>query len=104
MVLKTQDLAIHHLVHLKHHHRVKTTWSPPTSMVSDQVMRNIGSGQGINTNYPLSTMPSPSIMTTLTSVTPSSNIPTSVVKKVAPYPTPRLRTTNQEGPTLTPIT
>ena len=82
----------------------KTTWSLPASMVSDQVMRNIDNGQGINTNYPLSTMPSPSTMTTLTSVTPSSNIPTSVVKKVAPYPTLRLRTTNQEGPTVTPIT
>ena len=82
----------------------KTTWLPPTSMVSDQVTRNVDSGQGINTNYPLSTMPSPSTMTTLTSVTTSSNIPTSVVKKVAPYPTPRLRTTNQEGPTVTPVT
>ena len=69
-----------------------------------KLTRNVDSGQRINTNYPLSTMPSPSTMTTLTSVTPSSNIPTSVVKKVAPYPTPRLRTTNQEGPTVTPIT
>ena len=82
----------------------KTAQSLPTSMVSDQVTRNINSGQKINTNYPISTMPSPSTMTTLTSVTPSSNIHTSVVKKVAPYPTPRLRTTNQEGPRVTPIT
>ena len=82
----------------------KTTWSLPTGMVSDKVTRNVDSGQKINTNYSLSAMPSPSTMTTLTSVTPSSNIPTSVVKKVAPYPTPRSRTTNQEGPTVTPIT
>ena len=65
--------------------------------------RNIDSGQGINTNYPLSTMPGPRTMTTLTSVTPSSGT-TSVVKKVATYPAPRSRTTNQEGPTVTPIT
>ena len=42
-------------------------------------------------------------MTTLTSVTPSSNIHTSVIKKVDPYPTPRLRIINQDGPTVTPI-
>ena len=82
----------------------KTAQSLPTSMVSAQATRNVDSGQKINTNYPISTMPNPSTMTILTSVMPSSNIHTSVVKKVAPYPTLRLRTTNQEGPTVTPKT
>ena len=72
-------------------------------MVSDQVTRNVDSGQKININYPISTIPSPSTMTTLTSVTPSSNIHTSVIKKVAPYPALRSRIINQEGPTVTPI-
>ena len=82
----------------------KTAQSPPTSMVSYKATRNVDSDQRINTNYPISTIPRPSTMTTLTSVTPSSNIHTPVVKKVAPYPTPRLRTTNQEGPIVTSIT
>ena len=79
------------------------TQSPPTNMVSDQAARNVHSGQKINTNYPISTIPSPSTMTTLTSVTPSSNIPTSVITKVAPYPAPRSRIINQDGPTVIPI-
>ena len=81
----------------------KTTQSPPTNMVSDQATRNVDSGQKIDTNYPISTIPSPSTMTTLTSVTPSSNIHTSVIKKVAPYLTPRSRIINQDRPTVTPI-
>ena len=71
----------------------KTTQLPPTNMVSDQVTRNIDSGQKINTNYPISTIPSPSTM----------NIHVSVIKKVAPYPTPRSRIINQDGLTVIPI-